>query len=334
MRQPPPLRFLLLVVGGWLCLRAAVYAPAWWIEAGVAAPAPTSPRATQAGAVAADGVRHRAVPAPLAPLRAHSAGFAPRIASYAARDGAPAMPVFFTEAAERLRPSRAAPAALPPQLLERTAPFARVAVAGRWSASAWGLLRRDGAPGLAPAGTLGGSQAGVRLRYRLNGDAARPLALSARLYAPLRDRRGGEAAVGIDWRPLGGAPVHILAERRQALGADGRSAFALTVYGGVDEVRLPGRLRLDAYGQAGAVGTRSPDFFADGSARISLPAGRLEFGAGAWGGAQRGAARLDAGPLVAIRLPGRTRVSAEWRFRIAGDAAPGSGPALTLGSDF
>jgi hypothetical protein len=28
------------------------------------------------------------------------------------------------------------------------------------------------------------------------------------------------------------------------------------------------------------------------------------------------------------------RLSAEYRFRIAGDARPGSGPVLTLGSDF
>jgi hypothetical protein len=33
---------------------------------------------------------------------------------------------------------------------------------------------------------------------------------------------------------------------------------------------------------------------------------------------------------------GRTaiRASAEWRFRVAGDAAPDSGPAVTLSTDF
>jgi hypothetical protein len=28
------------------------------------------------------------------------------------------------------------------------------------------------------------------------------------------------------------------------------------------------------------------------------------------------------------------RASAEWRFRVAGDAEPGSGPALTIGTAF
>jgi hypothetical protein len=61
-----------------------------------------------------------------------------------------------------------------------------------------------------------------------------------------------------------------------------------------------------------------------------VPIGPVEVGAGAWGGAQPGAARLDMGPQASFRIPvGRTgiRASAEWRFRVAGDAEPGSGPA-------
>jgi hypothetical protein len=213
----------------------------------------------------------------------------------------------------------------------------RRARAGRWSGSAWLLLRGERERSLAAGGTLGGSQSGVRLAYRLNGNAARPLALNARLYAPLRDRRGAEAAVGIEWRPLATLPVNLLAERRQAIGRDGRSAFALALHGGVSDRPLPGGARLDAYGQAGVVSARSRDLFADGGARISLPAGQASLGAGLWGGAQPGAARLDAGPHASIRLPlagENLRLAAEWRFRIAGDARPGSGPALSIGSDF
>jgi hypothetical protein len=99
--------------------------------------------------------------------------------------------------------------------------------------------------------------------------------------------------------------------------------------------RVAGGLRLDAYAQAGIVGTRARDLYADGSARVTVPAGPVEVGAAVAGGAQPEAARLDAGPVLSLRLPeARLRVSAEWRFRIAGDARPGSGPALTIGTDF
>ncbi|HWT12529.1 MAG TPA: hypothetical protein VN231_07230 [Allosphingosinicella sp.] len=203
----------------------------------------------------------------------------------------------------------------------------------RWSASTWLLLRHDrGGAALAPGGTLGGSQAGLRVHYRLD----RALALSARLSLPLRETRAAEAAAGLDWRPFAGLPVHLLAERRQALGRGGRSAFVLTLYGG-HSGRIGRRLALEAYGQAGLVGLRSRDPFVDGAGRISAPLGRFEVGAGAWAAAQPGASRLDVGPHVALRLPGlggNMRLIADWRIRVAGDAAPGSGPAFTLASDF
>ena len=203
----------------------------------------------------------------------------------------------------------------------------------RWSVSAW-LLVRDESRGasLAPGGTLGGSQAGARITYAIGGG----LSLSARAYLPLRRTAGAELAAGIDWRPLASLPVNLFAERRQRLGRDGRSAFAVTVYGGTSRSLAP-RLRLDTYGQAGMVGLRSRDLFADGSIRLSRRVGPVELGAGAWGAAQPGAARLDAGPSLSWRLPVRAanfRLQADWRFRIAGDAMPRSGPALTLATDF
>ena len=60
-------------------------------------------------------------------------------------------------------------------------------------------------------------------------------------------------------------------------------------------------------------------------------------GGGAWGGVQPGLSRLDIGPSATVRLRvgGTTvRASADYRFRISGDAAPASGPALTLATDF
>ena len=162
------------------------------------------------------------------------------------------------------------------------------------------------------------------------------MSLSGRAYLPLRRTSQAEVAAGIDWQPSARLPVHIVAERRQNVGGAGRSAFALTAYGGVSG-RLPAGLRGEAYVQAGVVGTRSRDLFVDVSARVSAPLGPVEIGGSVWGAAQPGASRLDAGPHISYRLPVRDaniRVQADWRFRIAGDAAPGSGPALTIGMDF
>ena len=208
--------------------------------------------------------------------------------------------------------------------------------AGRWSGSAWIFLRDGQAAALAPAGTLGGSQAGARLTYRINDDSARPLAFSGRFYSPVESLRQAEAALGIDWRPFKSVPIYLLVERRQALGKHGRSAFSFAAYGGVSDEEV-GPLRLDAYAQAGVVGMRSHDLFADGSAKLSLPVGRLKVGAGLWGAAQPGAERLDAGPQASLTLPiggGHVIVAADWRLRAAGEAHPGNGPTLTLSAGF
>jgi hypothetical protein len=203
----------------------------------------------------------------------------------------------------------------------------------RWSGSAWLLARDDlGQPSLAPGGTLGGSQAGGRLLYRLD----RHWSLSARAYLPLRRPEGAEVAAGLDWRPFPSIPMSLLAERRLAIGNEGRSAFSITAYGGFSQV-LGNRFRIDGYAQAGFVGLRSRDAFFDGSLRTVATLGRFEIGGGAWGAAQPGASRLDVGPSISYRLPvARTglRIEADWRFRIAGEASPASGPALILAADF
>jgi len=203
----------------------------------------------------------------------------------------------------------------------------------RWSASIWLLLRDEHQQAsLAPAGTLGGSQAGGRLLYRLD----RQWSLSARAYVPLRQPGASEVAAGMDWRPLESLPVSLLAERRQAIGSEGRSAFSLTAYGGFSRA-VGDRGRIDGYAQTGIVGLHSRDAFIDGSLRAVATSGRFEAGGGAWGAAQPGASRLDIGPSLSYRLPvarGAVRIEADWRFRIAGDALPASGPALVIASDF
>lgn len=337
---PPPLRFLVLVVGGWVLLRAATWI-GWPVAeapdpqlaiASPAAPVVVGPdagpevrtetlpesRVRRQSPVMAQGsseTARRFVPVPISPsspvaMAPHSA--MPAIAA------APAMPS--GPGHEVARPDTVPAAPARPR---------------RWLGSAWLLVRRDGAaPSLAPGGILGGSQAGGRLLYRLNDDAAHPLALAARVSAPLRGQ-GAEAALGLDWRPVAHLPVHLLVERRQGLDG-GRSAFAASVHGGAS-IALPIGGRLDAYAQAGVVGLKSRDLFADGAVRAALPFGPVEIGAGAWGAAQPGAARLDIGPQASLPLivaGANLRLSADWRFRLVGDARPMSGPALTIGADF
>ena len=206
----------------------------------------------------------------------------------------------------------------------------------RFSGSAWALMRGNGAPSLASGGQLGGSQIGVRLFYTPGPEA---VALTVRISAPLSQRAGREAAVGVALR---GRNVGLIAEQRIALDRGGRDAPALFAYGGVYDVKLPGRLKLDGYAQAGVVGVKNPAAFVDGAIRVEravLKAKKasLSVGAGLWGGAQPGVSRIDIGPQIVARIAvaeTSLRVSAEWRQRVAGDAAPASGPSVTVGFDF
>ncbi len=333
--KAPPLRFLIIVVGGWTCARLAVLAPYWGLEQGSAEPRERSRIA--AAPVAQAAARAESEEPYVAPglLPFSGAAKSVRFGSLAARNAPPftALPFVAVAEAARVRPPLVTVpvASLPSAPVALTPPLG----ASRWSASAWLFVRHDGAAVLAPGGTLGGTQAGLRILYRLNDDSGRPLALSARLYTPRR-AAGTEGALGLDWQPSPSLPAHLLVERRQAIGNEGRSAFSLTLYGGRSFV-LPQGLRLDAYGQAGMVGLRRRDLFVDGEARLSRPIGPVEVGGGAWGAAQPGAERLDVGPQLSVRLPvdrATLRLSADWRFRIAGDAAPDSGPTLTLSAGF
>ncbi|MFN9580154.1 MAG: hypothetical protein ACK56H_08805 [Novosphingobium sp.] len=68
-----------------------------------------------------------------------------------------------------------------------------------------------------------------------------------------------------------------------------------------------------------------------------LGQGELRAGLGSWGGAQKGASRVDVGPSATLDFPlggGQGRVSADWRLRAAGNAAPQSEPAITLSAGF
>jgi hypothetical protein len=331
-----PLRFLGVILGSWMAVRAVVLFSALEpaeevpfraiIKPASAAPAPPSIVAAPAlpaksYAVFVEPTRPERLP----PLRAtiETKQFA---SSGVASTGESDRGVALTQAV----PDAAPPASWRPSLGQ--APT--TSLPSRSSISAWALVRSGGERQLAAGGVLGGSQAGMRATYWLRNG----LALSGRAYAPINEPEGAELALGIEWRPLRQVPVRVLAERRQAIGREGRSAFALLAHGGVSDQPLIGPVTLDAYAQAGVVGARSRDGFVDGAVRLGAPvAGDLSVGVGAWGAAQPGVSRFDIGPQASYRLPvlGATmRLSAEWRVRVAGDARPGSGPALTLSTDF
>ena len=207
----------------------------------------------------------------------------------------------------------------------------------RLQMTAWAMLRGGrgaalGPSSLASGGTLGGSQAGARITYNFT----RQIAASLRSTSDV-GRRGAEVAAGVRIQPLVGIPVWVSAERRQRLGrfGSGRNAFALFVEGGLYQRPMPWNFALDAYLQGGVVGLNRRDRFVDGGVTFTRPIYRqFSGGFGVWGGAQPGVYRLDAGPRVTMKVRDNMRVHFDWRQRLAGNARPGSGPAVTLAGDF
>lgn len=359
-----PLRFLLILAIAWVGLRTAMLWPAPRVSVG----RPTVARAH------GGGESRRAVRRAAAPSAAHSSGRAPSPIHRAAPSAPlpmpmPTPPPKLASARTHLSHARYdAAAALPATPGHRddaslaraagpllsAAPMDRDAVARaamilpsafpvtppstRWSGSAW-LVARGGAalsPG-ALGGQLGGSQAGARLVYAL--DPGRRIALVGRVTTPLG---GGlrEASLGIEWQPTR-LPVRLVAEQRVAL-SDGHGGPGIGVIGGFGPIAIGPRLRAESYAQAGLIRRAATEPYVDGAVRVTHPIAhvdtlRFDLGGGVWGGAQRGATRLDIGPTLGAALPlGKQslRLALDWRQRVVGDAHPGSGPAVTLGSDF
>lgn len=212
-----------------------------------------------------------------------------------------------------------------------------------WSLGAWLYLRggEQASPdGVVGGGQLGGSQGGVRIAFGF-GDHGR-LRVYGRASAAFPIGRQSELALGTAYAPIAALPLDIAVEQRIAAGGDGRTALAAMVIGGVSDVALPKGFRLEAYGQAGVVGAARRDGFADGAVAVEYPVVRrrdmsLHLGMAAAGAIQPGAARVDVGPRLTLRLPDvgeGSRIALDWRQRVAGGARPESGLALTLAGDF
>lgn len=215
---------------------------------------------------------------------------------------------------------------------------------GGWALASWFYLRQgsgNASETIGAASQLGGSQAGLRIGYGF-GDTGRARAYGRATIAVQRAQQR-EVAFGLAFAPLAHLPLDVAIEQRFAAGKEGRTALAVMASGGVSEVALPAGFRLDAYAQAGVVGARRRDGFADAAVVIDRPVGGIDnmsplrLGALAAGAVQPGAARVDVGPRLTLRLPEvgeGSRIALDWRQRIAGNARPESGLALTLASDF
>ncbi|MBW6528070.1 hypothetical protein KZ813_14600 [Sphingomonas sp. RHCKR7] len=334
MRRGRALRCWGLLLALWVSARAAWLwqerAPAARraaIAASVIAPRPTAPLAPRPGTIVGASVAperrpgHVAVPRPAAP---HPPTRSPRLILAARSVAPPALP-----------PARPAepdhrPSGGPTSLgLDGTAPPIGADAAPRWSQTGW-LLLRGGAATSTAAPQLGGAQVGARVARVIDDDAR--LAVSLRLVSAVRARER-EAIAAVEWQPRT-LPLRLLAERRVGV-AGLRGGWGLGATGGISDRAIGAGALLDGYVQAGAIERRGG--YADSAVSLERPVATrdgatLRLGVGAWGAAQRGAGRLDLGPTATLRL-GHARATLAWRARVAGDARPGSGAALTIGID-
>lgn len=361
MRISPPVRFLVTVVVVWLGVRMALLIPS---GAGHAPPGradgvqsesrPSSHALEFANAANEIGVNTVVVRAPrhnrgilhgrLTPNRWPIEASLPLSIANIGQAHRPLLPVYSQRIRSAMHTGPAtAPASQPQPLDPRIPPTAAISPnVSHWRFSAWLLARSGSGPvSLSRDSQLGGSQAGLRAQYGFTGSGDGELAVSARLSRPI-STRDGEAALGLVLRPAAHVPVQMLLERRIAIETGGRDTWALGIAGGVDRARLPLGAEIDAYVQAGVVGAHSRDLYADAALAVSRPLWTRDrsvavLGSGLWASAQTGAARLDIGPQARFVMPiegAALRVSLSWRQRIAGNARPGSGPALTVATDF
>lgn len=365
----PSLRFLLLAVFGWAGLRAATLgslpgAELFRIDASEAKPPPLIPTqfppiepiATSDSASAAAGMT------PAAMMVGQPPQFVPSVRPvtvpfYLAAQPQPASSTPLVDSLREPRQpfyspipvldewplSRLASMSFPAQQSTVVTPAeslpAELKRSGidRLQLTAWAMLRAQspgvaGTQSLADGGSLGASQAGARLTYNFT----RQIAASFRTTSDV-GRRGGEVAAGMRVQPVAGIPLWIDAERRQRVGrfGGGRNAFAVFFEAGVYDRPMPLHFLLDSYLQGGVVGVRNRDKFIDGALTLTRPVyKRFSAGFGVWGGAQPGVYRVDVGPRVTMRVRNNLRVHFDWRQRLAGNARPGSGPAVTLAGDF
>jgi hypothetical protein len=192
----------------------------------------------------------------------------------------------------------------------------------------------------AVAPQYGGSQSGLIATYRLTKKEQPDVSLLMRAAITPGRFADKEFAVGLRTKPIASLPITVSAERR--FRANSRDQYAVYAAGSVDNIALLLGVKGRGFAQAGIVPEKNPNLFFDAGIRAehsihNIGNTDLSFGAGAWAGGQRGASRFDVGPTLSANIKlGTTRldVSADWRFRVKGDAQPKHGPAITISTGF
>lgn len=203
--------------------------------------------------------------------------------------------------------------------------------------AAWMVWRPDAAGrSLSGGGQLGGSQIGARLFLPVAFKDR--LRVSFRAYAPLQQTKAFELSPGLSVRPFPRLPVELIAERRLRGGAQARDATSVFLAGGTSTQLRGSDWQAEINGQAGMVGLKNPQLFADGAATLRRSIGEGQaIGIGIWGGLQPGVKRLDIGPSATTMVgPSalNVRLSFDWRVRVGGNARPGSGVSVSVSKDF
>lgn len=208
----------------------------------------------------------------------------------------------------------------------------------------YSFFRKPSSVGLSALnGQYGGSQSGFGVtwdidRQRQDRDVSR-FAILARGAIAHGDMSERELAAGLRWRPLTRVPLSLTIERRFRHARPNANAAYLA---GGTSLALPHAFRLDTFAQAGILSGRAGGPFFDFSAQADRTFFQhaehgASLGAGIWGGGQNDIFRVDVGPTVRTDVAisgGYLRVRADWRFRVAGEALPASGPAMTLSTSF
>lgn len=236
-------------------------------------------------------------------------------------------------------------AANPAQLLQSPLLYSiRSNTQRRFSAYAYSFIR----PGALETGALvsaapqyGGGQSGVIATYRLVGGVRRNVSLLGRVSLAHGAQEAPEFSTGLRIKPLSNIPVTLSAEHR--LLANQKDVTALYAAGSIEDIKLPAQFMAQSYAQAGIILGRQSNQFYDAGMRIDRAViktaiGQINVGIGGWTGGQRGGGRLDIGPAlraeVTVGSMPRINITADWRFRVAGNAKPDSGPAITISTGF
>ena len=210
----------------------------------------------------------------------------------------------------------------------------------RTSVSGYIFVRGErNAVALSGSGLLGGSQAAIFFEVprimSIRGVEIRPVGRVTFAGLGLKPE---EVVGGVSARStIGDFRIDGVVERRVGLMRSGRDALAARASVGIYKAIDQTPLTVSGYVHTGIVGLNRRDSFIEGEGRLVLTEGqkfrRLKPGVALWTSAQPKVSRLDIGPTLDVpilRAPIAISIRTDWRFRIGGNARPGSGPTFTL----